>query len=73
MSASLSNEHVSCYALVDSLHRSSRLSFAGLVSPGDAILGTGDMLTDSTYWLQAKSAMILESQPRPVTPTKSVI
>ena len=45
--------------------------FAGLVSPGDGILGTGDMLTDSTYWLQAKSAIVLESQPRPVARTKS--
>ena len=52
---------------VDSQCHTEERSFAGLVSPGDAILGTGDMLTDSTYWLQAKSAIILESQPRPAS------
>lgn len=41
---------------------------AGLKAPADAILEDGEVLPAGTYWMQPKSALVLEAEPATLTP-----
>lgn len=41
---------------------------AGLRAPADAILGGGEVLPEGTYWMQPKSAIVLEAEPAALKP-----
>ena len=44
------------------------LAGAGLRAPADAVLGAGEALPAGPYWLQPKSAIVLEAAEAPLGP-----